>query len=795
MLTISDEDVPGAIGFSAGTYAVLESAGLALITVTRTGAAGAVTVDFTTADGSAIAPADYTAVSRTLSFGGGETTKTIAIPIVEDGIREGNETILLVLSNPTGGATLGATRQAILTITDNETGAIVQFSSAAYAVAENVLSGTATITITRTGSTAAGDTVLFKTLTGGTAVNGTDYTGVSNQPVTFNAGQASATVLVPIINNSNIVGSRTVNMALTSPSVGLSLGSPRTAVLTILEDDATIQFASATAAVTEGSSAVLAVTRTGGTVSAATVAYTTANGTATAGSDYTAKTGILTFGAGVSTQNITIATTNDTVVEGPETFTVTLSSPTGATLGATTVATVTINDNDAFGTLQFANAAYTVTEGASASLVVTRSGGSAGPVTVTYQTSPGGGGGNPATGNGIDYTTTSGTLTFLNGIVSQTIVVPTKADTLLEGPETFTVTLSPPGGGASLGATAAAVVTIVDDETPRLQFATPNYTVAEATGSVTLTVQRVGPATSQNTVQYSLAGVTAIGGGVDFASTGGTLTFAPTITSRTIVVPITKDSINEPAETFTVTLANPTGGAVLGSLSTTTVTITDDDPAGTVQFSQLSYAVVEGGTATITVTRTGTAGPVIGELRHEQRDRHRAERLHRRGGDVHVPGGRDDQDVHRPDRHRCAHGRQRVGEPDALEPDQRAAARKPEHGHALDPRRAADGAVRRNGLLGDRGRIRQRPRHAGRRPRWYGHRELPGRRREHGGGDVRLHADAGPGDADLPARDHDAADQGAGHQRHAARRTGVDRPHPEQPEPAARRWGRRPRRR
>ena len=82
------------------------------------------------------------------------------------------------------------------------------------------------------------------------------------------------------------------------------------------------------------------------------------------------------------------------------------------------------------------------------------------------------------------------------------------------------------------------MVTIVDDETPRLQFATATYTVAEATGSVTLTVQRLGPTTTQNTVQYALAGVTATGGGVDFDSTGGTLTFGPGIASRTIVVPI-----------------------------------------------------------------------------------------------------------------------------------------------------------------------------------------------------------------------------------------------------------------
>jgi hypothetical protein len=146
----------------------------------------------------------------------------------------------------------------------------------------------------------------------------------------------------------------------------------------------------------------------------------------------------------------------------------------------------------------------------------------------------------------------AGVLTFLNGVVSQPIVVPTKADPLLEGPETFTVTLLAPGGGASLDTPAAAVVTIVDDETPRLQFAVPNYTVVEATGSVTLTVRRLGPTTTQNTVQYTLAGVTATGGGVDFDSTGGTLTFAPGIASRTIVVPITPRD-QQPAERFTVT--------------------------------------------------------------------------------------------------------------------------------------------------------------------------------------------------------------------------------------------------
>ena len=616
VLTITDNDVPGPITLSAPTYTVSETAGLALIKVNRTGGASGVTVSFTTADGSATAPADYTAVSQTLSFGPGETSKIVAIPIVDDGLREGNETVRLILSNPTGGAALGTFAQAVLTITDNEIGPTVQFGAATYTVAENVVGGVANVTITRTGSTVPGQTVLFSA-SPGTAGGGTDFTSISNQLVTFTGTQASVIVPVTILDNTTIAGSRTVNLTLSSPGGGLSLGVPRTAVLTILEDDATVQLAGASYSVTEGAAATLTVTRTGGTLVTATVSYATSPGTATAGADYTTQTGTLVFGPGVTSQIITVATINDTLVEGPETFTVTLASPSPATsigLGSPSTATVTITDNDAFGTLRLASATYSVTEGAAASLVVTRTGGSAGTVTVQYATSNGGGGaaaiGGAPTAAGTDYTTMAGTLTFLNGVTSQTITVPTKADTLQEGPETFTVTLASPGGGATLGAPAAAVVTIVDDETPRLQFATASSTVAESAGSVTVTVQRVGPTTAQNTVQYALAGVTATGGGVDFVSTGGVLTFAAGVASRTIVVPIVNDTINEGPETFTMTLSNPTGGAILGTPSVTTVTITDNDPAGVVQFSQLSYTVVEGRTATITVTRTGTAGPV-----------------------------------------------------------------------------------------------------------------------------------------------------------------------------------------
>ena len=609
ILTITDNDVPGAITFGAPTYTVAEAAGVVLVAVSRTGGASGVTVQFTTADGSATAPADYTALSQTLSFGPGETRKILAIPIVDDGLREGDETVRLLLTNPTGGAALGAYPQAVLTITDNEIGATVQFGAATYTVAENVVGGVVKVTITRTGSTVPGQTVLFSA-SPETAVGGVDFVPISNQLVTFSGSQASVIVPITILNNTTIAGSRVVNLTLSSASPGLSLGVPRAATLTILEDDATVQFASASYAVTEGVAATLTVTRTGATLGTAMVSYATSPVTATSGTDYTAQTGTLIFGPGVTSQTIAVPTINDLLVEGPETFTVTLSGPSPATsisLGSPAVATVTINDNDAFGSLQLASTTYSVAEGAVASLIVTRTGGSAGAVTVQYATSNGSAG--APTAVETDYATVARTLTFLNGVTSQIISVPTKADTLLEGSETFTVTLSNPGGGATLGTPAAAVVTIVDDETPRLQFTTASSMVAESAGSVTLTVRRLGSTTTQNTVQYALAGLTATGGD-DFVGTRGVLTFAAGVASRTIVVPVVGDTIGEGPETFTVTLSNPTGDAILGTPSVATVTISDDDPAGVVQFSQLDYTVAEGGTVAITVTRTGTAGPV-----------------------------------------------------------------------------------------------------------------------------------------------------------------------------------------
>jgi hypothetical protein len=112
----------GALQFSAPVFNVAENAGAATVTVTRTGGSeGTVGATFSTANDTAAAPADFTAVSSPVSFADGDTApKTVQIQIVNDTASEGTETAGLDLANVTPGANLGPTAHAALRITDDD---------------------------------------------------------------------------------------------------------------------------------------------------------------------------------------------------------------------------------------------------------------------------------------------------------------------------------------------------------------------------------------------------------------------------------------------------------------------------------------------------------------------------------------------------------------------------------------------------------------------------------------------------------------------------------------------------
>lgn len=192
-----------------------------------------------------------------------------------------------------------------------------------------------------------------------------------------------------------------------------------------------------------------------------TVAYSTADGTATSGSDYVAASGTLTFAAGETSKTIQVTVNGDTAVEGNEAFTVRLANAAGATIidGS---ATGTLTNDDTAATLPALSVGdVSLREGDSGTaelmFIVTLDKAATGPVTVNYATANG-----TATA-GSDYAALTGTLTFAAGETSKMVHVVVNGDTAVEANETFSLTLS--GATGATIADATAVGQITDDDT------------------------------------------------------------------------------------------------------------------------------------------------------------------------------------------------------------------------------------------------------------------------------------------------------------------------------------------
>lgn len=214
--------------------------------------------------------------------------------------------------------------------------------------------------------------------------------------------------------------------------------------------------------VTEGNAgttvnATFTVTLSRASATPVTIAFATANGSATAPADYQSQTGVLTFAPGDVSETISITVVGDALDEPNETFTVTLSVPVGATL-ADAQGTGTILDDDGPPTLSIND--VSVTEGNSgfvnAVFTVRLLPAAGGTVTVAFATANG-----TATAP-ADYESASGTVTFAAGDTEETITVRVAGDTVDEPNETFVVNLSSPTGATISDSQGTG--TILDDD-------------------------------------------------------------------------------------------------------------------------------------------------------------------------------------------------------------------------------------------------------------------------------------------------------------------------------------------
>ena len=345
----------GSLEFSTTGYSVNENGVSAIITVTRIGGSvGAASVDYASiAGGSATPGSDYNATSGTINFANGDVARTFTVPIIDDSNYEGDETVNLLLSNATA-ASLGTPSSAVLTITENELvppSGSLQFSAVSYSVAEN--RATATITVTRVGGS-SGTVGVDYASADGSAMAGSDYTAVSNS-LSFAEGVVSQTFSVDINDDADYEGDETLSLTLSNPTGGAGLGPPALVILIISENDPVppsgrLQFSAASYSVAEnGTTATITVTRVGGGFGTVGVDYASADGSATAGSDYTAVSSSLSFADGVVSQIFSVDINDDADYEGDESLNLVLSNPTGgAGLSTPGTASLLVIENEIF---------------------------------------------------------------------------------------------------------------------------------------------------------------------------------------------------------------------------------------------------------------------------------------------------------------------------------------------------------------------------------------------------------------------------------------------------------------
>jgi hypothetical protein len=222
----------GSAQFSAASYNVLEDAGNAVITVTRAGGSkGQLSVDYRTADGSAIAGSDYTTVSGTLVFADGETSKTFSVPVVDDGVSEADETVQLTLLSPSGLESLATPATATLVIQDSSTALFLTINSIDVPEGDSGTTGV-TLTVTLSGQTGKTITADYNT-SAQSATSGTDFVAASGS-LTFAAGVTTQTIGVSIIGDTLGEPAETFRVLL-SNLVNASVGS--SGLVRILDDD------------------------------------------------------------------------------------------------------------------------------------------------------------------------------------------------------------------------------------------------------------------------------------------------------------------------------------------------------------------------------------------------------------------------------------------------------------------------------------------------------------------------------------------------------------------------------
>ena len=328
---------PPAISVSDATVQEAEGAVLVFTATLSHASSRTVTVSYATSDGTAVAGSDYTAASGALTFNAGDTSQTVQVTVLTDSEDESQETLTLTLSNPSQATLDDATGTG--TIENGESSSGTQEDPPAETPVVLITASFANVPADHDGSNFTFQLTFSEnvnagyarirdhafTVDGATIANAYRQTQGSNQGwnVEVNpTGNGAVSITLPETTDCDASGAICTDDSrkLSHPTSATVAGPPAISV-----SDATVQEA-------EGAVLVFTATLSHASSRTVTVDYATSDGTAVAGSDYTAASGALTFNAGDTSQTVQVTVLTDSEDESQETLTLTLSNPSQATL-------------------------------------------------------------------------------------------------------------------------------------------------------------------------------------------------------------------------------------------------------------------------------------------------------------------------------------------------------------------------------------------------------------------------------------------------------------------------------
>ncbi|HEY9646357.1 MAG TPA: Calx-beta domain-containing protein, partial [Chroococcidiopsis sp.] len=451
----------------------------------------------------------------------------------------------------------------------------------------------------------------------GTAIRDSDYSPAALF-ITIPAGQTQGFITLTGLNDPNAEGDESVIVNVTSAVNAAEVGV-QTVTATITDDEPVPNLVINDVSIQEGDSGatslIFTVTLSAPSAQLVTVNYSTADNTATAGSDYIAGSGTISFNSGVLTQTITLQVNGDTTIEDAETLFVNLSGATNATIAdGQGIGTI---DNDDFPIVSItATDASAAEPNLTGTYRITRTGSTTGNLTVNLLVDIG------STVAPSDYALSGGSVS--GGPSNYTVTIPAgqafvdvtltpQDDTAIESNETLQLNVASGSGYGIDGTNNFAVVTIADNDAPQISITALDASAAEPGATGTYRLTRTSDTSASLAVNLTVDG-SSTASASDYNLSGGAITgtfpnFTVNFLAGQSTVDITLTPVDdvdvEGAETAILNIASSANYTIDGANSTATVTITDNDvaPLPTITLGLTGSPLAEaGGVATVTAT-------------------------------------------------------------------------------------------------------------------------------------------------------------------------------------------------